>query len=98
MGKTTRSDRWNGAQDDVSDETGLAETARVLEDTGKGDLPAQPEPPTPPTPPAPAPLAAPPEAAAPEPLWAPHEHIPQEGGSYVRQNDGSLLRTEEEEA
>ena len=97
MSKTSRIDKpLSEAKEGDQDATGLAATAQTLAGIDEGDLPPPPEPPEPPTPPAPAPEAAAPADAAPAPLWAPHEHIPHEGGSFVRQSDGSLTRTEEE--
>ena len=53
------------------------------------------EAPAAPAPPAPGAAPAPAEPAPPAPLWEPHEHIPSEGGSFLRQPDGSLTKAEE---
>lgn len=100
MGKNTRIDEQalSQAPELPQDGTGLALTAKVVEGIGENDVKIARELPTPPVPPAPEPDAVAPADVAPAPLWAPHEHVPQEGGSFVRQPDGSLLRTEEEEA
>ena len=46
---------------------------------------------------APAPVPAPETEGEPAFAWEPHEEIPQAGGSYIRQSDGSLVKAEPEQ-
>lgn len=97
MGKTFKTDEaaLSEAHGEAQDTTGLAETAKVIAGIVGTDHLAPPEAAQTPPLPAPTPEAAAPAADAAAPLWAPHEHVPHQGGSYIRQPDGSLTREEE---